>query len=198
MAKRDPYPRKTGKKSKKVKAGRGPKSRLTRMQSLFVVEYLIDLNATQAAIRAGYSAKTAAAQGCHLMKNPIVARHLDRSIKAREQRLADSGDRVLQEAACYAFLDPIHLLNDNLDLKALSEMPEHARRAIAGFKIRDEYDKDGEKTATVTEVKLVPKDRGIDKLGQHHDLWGGTVKVELNVGQAIREGRRRAREQRDG
>ena len=181
----------------KKRAGRRRKSRLTRKQSIFIVEYLVDLNATAAAKRAGYSAKSAHCQGYELLKNPIVFKKIEREMQARLQRTASNGDRVIEEAECYAFLDPINLLHDNLDLKALSEMPESARRSIAGFKIRHEYDDDGGKTATITEIKLVPKTHGIDKLGQHHGLWDGALKVEIDIGREIKEGRERAREDRE-
>lgn len=78
---------------------------LTPKQRAFVREYLIDLNATQAAIRAGYSAKTAYSQGERLLKNVEVDRAISTAMKARENRTEITADRVLQELAKIGFSD---------------------------------------------------------------------------------------------
>lgn len=69
----------------------------------FIDEYLIDLNATQAAIRAGYSAKTAQEQGARLLSNVMVQAVLTERIQARQQRTEITQDRVLNELANIAF-----------------------------------------------------------------------------------------------
>ncbi|NBI82917.1 terminase small subunit [Clostridiaceae bacterium] len=68
---------------------------LTAKQKTFVQEYLIDLNATRAAIRAGYSERTACEQGARLLANVKVQRLLQESMKKREQRTAVSQDYVI-------------------------------------------------------------------------------------------------------
>ncbi|MGY2438571.1 terminase small subunit [Pseudomonas sp. SDO52101_S400] len=68
---------------------------LTPKQQRFVDEYLIDLNATQAAIRAGYSKKTADQQASRLLTNVKVRAELSRSMSAREERTAITQDYVL-------------------------------------------------------------------------------------------------------
>ena len=65
-------------------------ARLTPKQRRFVEEYLVDLNATQAAIRAGYSKKTAEVQGCRLLSNVKVARKIAEAQKARSERTSTS------------------------------------------------------------------------------------------------------------
>lgn len=69
---------------------------LTAKVQRFVTEYLIDLNATQAAIRAGYSAKTAAAQASRLLTNVKVSEAIQTAMKAREKRTNITQDYVLQ------------------------------------------------------------------------------------------------------
>ena len=64
-------------------AGKVRNVRLSPKQALFVREYLIDLNATQAAIRAGYSAKTARQQAADLLAKPDIAEEIARLAKAR-------------------------------------------------------------------------------------------------------------------
>lgn len=77
-------------------------STLTPKQQRFVQEYLIDLNATQAAIRTGYSAKTAEVQGCRLLSNAKIAQAVSDAMKARaedtgiDQKMVIAG--LIQEA----------------------------------------------------------------------------------------------------
>ena len=72
-------------------------SKLTTKQQLFVDEYLVDLNATRAAIRAGYSEKTAEYQASRLLKNVKIEKALTIRMKARERRTAITHDKVLED-----------------------------------------------------------------------------------------------------
>lgn len=78
-------------------------ARLTEKQKRFVEEYLVDLNATQAAIRAGYSAKTADRIGPELLGKTCVSAEIQRAIQARQQRTEITQDMVLRELAKVAF-----------------------------------------------------------------------------------------------
>lgn len=78
---------------------------LTPKQRAFVREYLIDLNATQAAIRAGYSEKTAYSVGHENLSKPEIAAAVDAAMKLRSERTEITADRVLQELAKIGFAD---------------------------------------------------------------------------------------------
>jgi phage terminase small subunit len=78
---------------------------LTPKQRAFVREYLIDLNATQAAIRAGYSEKTAYSIGEENLKKPDVAAAIEAAMKNRAARTDITADRVLKELAKIGFAD---------------------------------------------------------------------------------------------
>jgi len=78
---------------------------LTDKQKRFVEEYLVDLNATQAAIRAGYSAKTAGSIGEENLKKPEIAAAIQEAMDARSKRTEITADRVLQELAKIGFAD---------------------------------------------------------------------------------------------
>lgn len=78
---------------------------LTDKQKRFVEEYLVDLNATQAAVRAGYSAKTAQEQSSRLLSNVMVQQAIREAQEARSQRTEITADRVLQELAKIGFAD---------------------------------------------------------------------------------------------
>lgn len=78
---------------------------MTPKQQLFVDEYLIDLNATQAAIRAGYSEDTAYSQGQRLLKNVEVAKAVGNAMAERSVRTKITADQVLTELAKIGFSD---------------------------------------------------------------------------------------------
>ena len=106
--------------------------KLTPKQKAFVSEYLIDLNATQAAIRAGYSPKTANEQGARLLANVSIAQTIQKAMQDREQRTEITQDRVLQEYARLAFYDPRKLFQPDgtpKPIEALDDDAAHACRA---------------------------------------------------------------------
>lgn len=78
---------------------------MTPKQQRFIEEYLVDLNATQAAIRAGYSAKTACEQGSRLLANVKIANALAEAQEKRSERTEITQDMVLRELAKIGFSD---------------------------------------------------------------------------------------------
>lgn len=104
-------------------------AKLTAKQERFVSEYLLDLNATQAAIRAGYKEKTAYSSGQRLLKNVEIQNALTAAMKRREQRTEITADRVLKELAAIA-LDEAADYNDSRlrytnKIKALELLGKH-------------------------------------------------------------------------
>src|SRR5262245_26754988 len=83
---------------------------LTPRQQRFVEEYLIDLNATQAAIRAGYSSKTAGQQGERLLKNVEIKAAVDDAISERSERTKVTSAKVLERLWSIATVDPNELV----------------------------------------------------------------------------------------
>jgi len=83
----------------------GKGSGLNKKQTRFVEEYLIDLNATQAAIRAGYSQKTAYRIGHDLLQKTSVQEAIQKEMAERSERTQITADAVLQELARLAFSD---------------------------------------------------------------------------------------------
>lgn len=86
---------------------------MTKKQKRFVEEYLIDLNATQAAIRAGYSPATAKEIGCENLTKPNISEAIAKAMAERSRRTGVNQDRVLQELAKIAFAK----ITDAVDLK---------------------------------------------------------------------------------
>ena len=84
----------------------GQMGKLTPKQARFVEEYLVDLNATQAAIRAGYSEQTARSIGYENLTKPDIQQAIDEARGKQQQRTEITADRVLEEYAKIAFFDP--------------------------------------------------------------------------------------------
>ena len=148
--------------------------KLNPKQQRFVDEYLVDLNATQAAIRAGYSQKTAASQGERLLKKAEVQQALSRRMKAREQRTEVTQDRVVKELAKIAFGDPRNVMSwgpGGVTLKASAELTDDEAALVS------------EVSETTTErggsLKLKTNDKlkALELLGRHLGMFRDKVEV---------------------
>lgn len=119
-------------------------AKLTKKQQLFIDEYLIDLNATQAAIRAGYSPESAYSIGEENLKKPEIKSEIDKALAVRSRRTGVNQDRVVQELGGIAF-DPEEKTTDKL--KALELLGKHLGMFIdklditapVTIEIRDDY-----------------------------------------------------------
>ncbi len=143
-------------------------------QARFVAEYLKDLNATQAAVRAGYAAgKNAEGQGSRLLGNAKVAAAIAQAQEDRIGRTLITQDRVLTELALLAFSDVGHYTLDiHGNVTLTDDAPKGARRAISSIKKRTTYDKEGVPTHEV-ELKLWDKPGPLKLAGQHVGLFTG-------------------------
>lgn len=103
----------------------------------FAEEYVVDLNATQAAIRAGYSAKSAYSQAHDLLRKPEVAEAISEAMRRRSEATGITASRVLQEIALIAFSDITDIVDNHtgeLLIKRLSDLPRPVRRLIESVK----------------------------------------------------------------
>nr|DAY91428.1 MAG TPA: Terminase small subunit [Caudoviricetes sp.] len=143
-------------------------AKLTAKQKKFVEEYLIDLNATQAAIRAGYSTESAKEIGCENLTKPNVKVEIDKAIAERSRRTGINQDRVLRELAKIAFVNPGDVINLN-QATVKSDAKEEDLAAIASVKIKNIPTEDGE--ITEREIKLCDKLKALDLLGKHLGIY---------------------------
>lgn len=146
-------------------------------QRAFVDEYLIDLNATQAAIRAGYSQKTAQEQGARLLSKAIVQAALSERMKDREIRTEITQDRVLQEIARVAFFDPRKLFNDDGSPKRLIDLDDDSAAVVAGLDVATIGNAEVG-VGQITKYKIADKMKALDQCMSH--LGIGKTKVELS------------------
>jgi phage terminase small subunit len=156
-------------------------SDLTPKQQRFVDEYLIDLNATQAYIRAGYKARGAEANSARLIANDKVRSKIDAAKAARAKRTGVTADRVLRELARIGFSDIGHYVVDDAGRLELAESaPAGARRAVASVKHRTHTTEGEDATFTTHEVeyRLWDKVAALGRLGQHLKMFTDIVKHE--------------------
>lgn len=150
-------------------------SALNLRQQRFVAEYLTDFNATQAAIRAGYSARTAASQGERLLRNVEIAAAVAQAAHKTATKLELTRERVLQETARIAFFDARKLFRDDGSPKSLHELDDDTAAAISGLDVLEEFEtRDGERTQVglVKKYRIADKNSALDRAAKLLALFG--------------------------
>lgn len=151
-------------------------AKLTDRQKKFCDEYLIDLNATQAAIRAGYSEKTAYSISNELLKKPEIIARIKKRRDDQIKRTEITADRVLLELARIAFVDGSAFATitarGKVKFTPTDELTNDQRAVIAGVK----NGKFG------TEIKTNDKVRALELLGKHLGLFdSGSLQPDEGV-----------------
>lgn len=140
---------------------------LSAKQEAFCREYVIDLNATQASIRAGYSEKTAANIGNENLRKPQIQERLAKLINSRSERLEISADWVLSELKKIHELDILDIMNDELTaFKKLSEWPKIWRTSISGMDVMT-ITGESDMEQVVNKIKWPDKTKNLDMIGRH-------------------------------
>ena len=146
----------------------------SKKHELFCQEYLVDLNATQAYIRAGYKANSAESNSSALMRNHKIFTRVNELLAARSVRVGISQDRVLRELARIAFLDPTQLANmDNATISANAS--EDDRAAIASVKVKSGED------FTEREIKFADKLKALELMGKHLGMYTDKIDMRGNL-----------------
>ncbi|MGL5436605.1 MAG: terminase small subunit [Lachnospiraceae bacterium] len=161
---------------------------LTKKQKLFVEEYLIDLNATQAAIRAGYSERTSYSMGQRLLKNVEIQNELQERMKQREQRTEITQDRVLQELAKLGFLDIRRFYDDDGKPKDITMLDDSTAACIAGLEVLEEYEGSGDDrrfVGYVKKYKLTDKIKALELIGRHLGMFKDKTEISGDLGLRI-------------
>lgn len=160
--------------AKTLPKGAQPKAeklaKLTPLQRLYIIEYLVDLNQTQAAIRAGYAPGSAKAKACDLMKNPRIKAEIDKAMQARVERTEITADRVLREYARLGFYDPRKLFNADGSPKGIHELDDDTAAAICGLDVMEIYEGHGKDRTFVgylKKYKLPDKKGNLDSIAKH-------------------------------
>jgi phage terminase small subunit len=169
------------------KAKRANKAQIIQLTAadryeIFCREYIVNLDATEAAGKAKYSEKTAASQGSRLLKNVNIQRRIRVLKKERERRSQIKADRVIEELGKLAFSDIVDFLeqdpeNNSVKMKRLDSLTPEQRACIAEI---TEYEDD--KGRRRFKFKLYDKPKCLELLGKHFSLF------EENVNQRFPDG----------
>lgn len=163
-----------------------PANGLTPKQERFVEEYLVDLNATQAAIRAGYSEDTARQMGSENLSKPDIQTAVAKRMRDRAVRTRVTQDRVLTMIADRAEFDPIHVFNLDGSVKDIHDIPPHIRSSIVGIEVEEiKLGADGPVVGRIKKLKISDPDRPKEMLGRHLKLF--TDKVEHSGGMTLEQ-----------
>ncbi|MFZ4215437.1 terminase small subunit [Pantoea endophytica] len=186
---------------------------LTDKQDMFCREYLIDLNASQAAIRAGYSQKTASRMGSENLSKPDIAKRIIELKTARNERVEINADYVLQRLVQIDEMDVLDILKDDGGLKLVHEWPKVWRTTLSGLDVLTTVTNFDETTTEniLKKIKWPDKVKNLELLGKHiavqafreqatHALMGkdgGPVEVKLLSREEYRQARREMLEDDD-
>lgn len=154
---------------------------LTDKQQRFVEEYMVDLNATQAAIRSGYSVDTARSLGSENLSKPDI----QEAIQKRKLELSEStgitAERILKEYAKIAFSDVRELYSVDNDLLDVRQMDDNIAGAVMSVEV-DVMSSQGMAIGETKKVKLYNKLNALEALGKHLGLFEKDNKQKSEAG----------------
>ena len=151
--------------------------KLTDKQKKFVEEYLIDLNATQSAIRAGYSPKTANERGARLLANVSIQEAISKAMAERSRRTGINQDRIVQELARIAFVKITDVVDPDGEINTNASDDDLA--CIESYKVEDSDSVNG--SSSKREVKLASKIKALELLGKHVGMWNDKIQVDVSI-----------------
>lgn len=152
-------------------------AKLSAKQKRFVEEYLIDLNATQAAVRAGYSCKTAMEQGYQLLQKTSVQQAVSEHMAERSKRTGVNQDRVVTELAKIAFIKMTDVVDP--DGRIREDASEDDLSCIESIKYKKSDTETG--SSVEREVKISSKLKALELLGKHLGMWNDKLDVSMNI-----------------
>lgn len=155
------------------------KRQLSEQRQRFVEEYLIDLNGTQAAIRAGYSVKTAQEQSSRLLSNVMVQEAISKAMAARSKRTGVNQDRVVLELAKIAFVRMTDVVDGNGRIR--EDATDDDLACIESIKYKESDNEFG--GSVEREVKIGSKLKALELLGKHLGMWND--KLDVNITQPV-------------
>lgn len=148
---------------------------LTPKQEMFCYEYLIDFNATQASIRAGYSAASASVIGSRNLANVAIGQRLQELMEERKARVEATSDYVLQRLLEIDRLDLADIVDDEGNVLPIKDWSEEWRKSVAAIDISEV------KTANalVKKIKMPDKLKNLELLGKHIGVSAFKERTEL-------------------
>lgn len=152
---------------------------LTDKQEMFCREYLIDLNATQAAIRAGYSEKTSNEQGARLLANVSVQNRISELKAERNDRIDIDATYVLRRLIEIDQMDVLDILLANGELKPIAQWPKVWRITLSGMDVTEMAGTDT--AGLLKKIKWPDKVKNLELLGKHVTVQAFKESVKSEV-----------------
>jgi phage terminase small subunit len=140
---------------------------LKAKQAMFILQYMVDKNAAQAAIRAGYTKATAG----QLMADPEIKKEIARLIDGQKQKLIMQADEVLEALTKIARSDVRQLYTDDNTLKAIPSISDDVAFSISEVSTKEIVDKNGNLKGYNRSVKMHSKTQALDLIGKHYKLF---------------------------
>ena len=171
---------------------------MTPKQEAFVREYLIDLNATAAAKRAGYSERTAEKIGSENIRKPEISAAIAAAQQNRAERTGITADRVLKELSRIAFFDIRKMYREDGTMKLPTELDDDTAAALVGIDVQETVIPGGEGAPVITtrKAKVIERTGALTLAMRHLGMLKDRIEVEDVTDRA--EQMRRRREQRLG
>ncbi|WP_437609657.1 terminase small subunit [Erwinia sp. V71] len=157
-------------------------AKLTDKQELFAREFIVDLNATQAAIRAGYSEKTAQEQSSRLLSNVMVQSRISELKADRNERVGIDAAYVLRRLVEIDQMDVLDILLANGELKPIKDWPKVWRTTLSGMDVTEIA---GDAAGLLKKVKWPDKVKNLELLGKHVDVQAFKEKTEISGGVTV-------------
>ena len=147
---------------------------LTPKQQRFVEEYLIDLNATQAAIRSGYSEKTARDIGCENLAKPNIAKAIEEAQNKRKEQTQIDAAYVLKRLVEIDQMDVLDIMDDQMKIRPVNEWPKVWRQYVVNLENLELSDGEG----CFKKIKWPDKVKNLELLGKHVSVGAFKDRIE--------------------
>lgn len=147
---------------------------LTPKQQRFVEEYLIDLNATQAAIRSGYSEKTAKSIGQENLTKPDIQKAIEEAQNKRQEQTQIDAAYVLKRLVEIDQMDVLDIMDDQMKIRPVNEWPKVWRQYVVNLENLELSDGEG----CFKKIKWPDKVKNLELLGKHVSVGAFKDKIE--------------------
>ena len=147
---------------------------------MFCKEYLKDLNDSEAAVRAGYSKNRKGEIGWQLLQKPTIKAYISEKMQKREERIGLSADKVLNELARIAFLDPLKFYDKEGNLKKIQDLDDDTAAVLAGVEVDTKTSKD-ETLTTTKKIRYSDKVRALELLAKYYKLLTERIETTIKV-----------------
>jgi len=153
-----------------------PFEKLEARRQRFVDEWMIDFNNTNAAIRAGYSPRSANEQGAHLLADVSIRAHIDRRLAEASRRTGVNEHRIVRELARISFANPANAIDEEGRIRDTAS--EDDKAAIQSIKVKTTVGKNG--TTTEREVRFYDKNKSLELLMRHGGMLIERKQVDVH------------------